>query len=224
MSLNNKAFDKLEKELDIESNFNRVFINSFKYDTINKKQIKKIIICFCMIFILSYPIALSNDTMHFILSLTDVGVNFSVGIIGFLITGFALYAGLLENKRRYVLILTKDPKKNINMYKSNILLFFKSFGIFLIVLGVSIFGKYGIEIYSTSSLVKYFNSVDYKNIIISIVISIFLSVILIGIITLKVFIYNIYSSMMSMGKDELYYRHMSIDDYIKYLEDEKNSE
>ncbi|MGH4122271.1 MAG: hypothetical protein ACREV6_05015 [Clostridium sp.] len=224
MALSNDAFDKLNKELEIESNFNKAFMNSFKYDNVKGKQIIISLVMFFTFTIISYPIAKSENTSQFVLGIIDLAINFSVGIIGFSITGFALYAALLENKSKYILILTQAKGKKINMYKSNLLIFFKSFGIFIMMLTYGIFMKYGIMLYNTSLINKFLYNFAYQDVLTSIVISVTINIVLMGVYTLKIFIFNIYSSMLSMGKDELNYKRIDVDKYIEFLENKKKSD
>lgn len=228
MPLSKETFNKIDSEFKEQCGFFEVFKSSFKNDPIKKGTFIIFIFIFIGFIIMSYPISLSNKTTDLFSQILDKGFDFSIGILGFLIAGFTIYSTMIDKDLVYILILTKNKENKSNSLITNYLIFFKPFGIFLILLFLCLTYKFFLSVWCSLDYNKilslFLNNKFVLNIFISIVISSLFLFILISIYSLKIFIFNIYNSTKSISRLELYRKNLNLESYINNLEDNyKNS-
>ena len=228
MSISDKRFEKIENEFKSEKNFFDVVKNSYKVEKpINVfKNVVIIAITTFLGYELSYPIMVAPESSKCLIQIFDIGLVFSVGILGFLIAGFSIYSTFLDRDLMYVLITYKEKKDKFNKFHKNYLFFFKPFFLLFILLASSILGKIAMCMWSgLKSLIepiifKYIGLVLFNRIG-SISIAFYFVFILANLIALKDFIYNIYNSAKTIGRLNLslkYYK-CTAEDLVDALDD-----
>lgn len=221
----------IEEEFSSEKGFWNVVKNCYSADKIKKSSIFFMLICFVVITCFTYPVSRASETSKTLLPFFDIGVTFSVGILGFLITGFSIYSTFLNTDLMFFLITYKEKGDKFNKFHKNYLFFFKPFFNFLSLLLFSIVYKFtfiswGAYKHFVESIILKYNLQNYFDWFTALILSLYLLLLLYCIIALKDFIYNIYNSAKTIGRFEFLRRNnkIGLEDLIKALENKENSE
>lgn len=128
--------------MSTDSNSNNIFgwKNAFRY--YSSDLLKSAVLLPLLFALISYPLCFfSNSSIYQIIrSLTDVALNFIPGLIGFLLSGYAIIIGFSSNEV-VSLMSKKTPEKKVSLYEIQNAVFAISLLSLLIALILLIFIK-----------------------------------------------------------------------------------
>lgn len=198
------SIDDWSKKLDEQSSLLSVFLESEKSIPKSKGNRTTVFLVFLLSTILvivgsifgDYGISESYDLIH---QVSNLGFQFSIGILGFLVAGFSVFASITRPQLFILLAKIKYDETNITRFQYIFFIFLNVFTIYLILLStslsVSIFFSNSSPLYYLGAILseKYPRTCMCIN---GIGLVLIISLLTEAIVRLKSFIWNLYQAII----------------------------
>lgn len=220
---NESKLDPFEKEYDNEKTFFQVAWKSICY-FFNSKR--KNLIFYFFLFVLScylgWLIIINPGTINLSKDIFSIAVSITTSLLGFLIAGFAIYTALSDKDLVYILM---NYKEEINsQFHINNLYFYEPFVFFGLAFCFSLIGYIFTLIWG--SIIYYLPRISLYLGYFSLLYGIYFFIIFLCLISLKDFIFNVYSVSIMMGRIEFRRRksNLSIDKIVEIMTQNNKTE
>lgn len=223
MALSPNAANKLNNEFDSYNNLSSLCKDIFIANNFTTKKTLIILLTYILTLIIGYLLVMIMPFKIIFESIVDINLTVSVGLIGLLIGGFSIIMATTNSDSLYCMILFREGKKKVSLYKLIIIRCIEPLVWFSILLSISFIFKILYLVY------PYINLIICNPLIIKVIlISLLLFSVVISINSLIVFIINITNIVFTNSRFEILKRYadntdMSFEELISQHEDSLNN-
>ncbi len=193
------SLDEFEKEYENEKTFIDVAKKSLRFLYLSKDPPSYFLVYTVLIFP-GYMIIYSSNTLTILEKIVTTTISLSATLLGFLIAGFAVYSAMLDKNLVNILISRRNTKTNYSDFHTYYLYFFEPFVIYFITLILSLL--FLVLILTWPEISRLIPSIVEYKYYACIIIGLYLFIIFLCVISLKDFIFNIYTIAIMFGRVE----------------------